>query len=175
MTKMINDEFLQIATEQAWKRLSANFGWTESLLEKYSDKVDWTEISGNRNIVWTIPMLQKFSDKIDWKVLSERFGEEWFTKAHLEAFKDKWDWTEISASHLLMHPELIDRFIDYVDWSSLIGERTYIPFSRNEYFDAIGFYEKYKEHIPMSKLQESALWELIVEQTSDQIKTAILS
>ena len=175
MTKKINDEFLQIATEQAWKRLSANLGLTETLLEKYSDKVDWMEVSGNRNIVWTIPMLQKFSEKVDWKVLSGRFGEEWFTEAHLEAFKDKWDWTEISASHLLMHTELIDRFIDYVDWSSLISERTCVPFCRNEYFDAIGFYNKYKEHIPMSKLQESALWELMVEQTSNQIKTDILS
>ena len=72
MTKSLNDEFMQqVATEQAWKNLSEEFPWTESLLEKYFEKVDWKVISGNRNINWTIPMLQKFAKKIDWKVLSE--------------------------------------------------------------------------------------------------------
>ena len=46
MEKTINDEFMQqVATEQACKELSEEFSWTESLLEKYSDKVDWKEIS----------------------------------------------------------------------------------------------------------------------------------
>lgn len=58
MAQEINDEFMQqVIIEQAWKSLSEEFGWTESLLEKYADKVDWKEISDNRNIVWTIPML----------------------------------------------------------------------------------------------------------------------
>ena len=114
MTKTINDEFMQqVATEQAWKNLSEDLQWTESLLEKYSDKVDWKEISSNKHITWTIPMLQKFSKKIDWKALSECVDEDWFTEVHMETFKDKWDWTEISSSDFLISSGLIDKYIDY--------------------------------------------------------------
>lgn len=81
MTATIKDDFMQrIATEEAWKNLSEDFAWTEELLEKNCDKVDWKEISGNRNIIWTIPMLQKFSKKLDRKILSENIIEDWFTE-----------------------------------------------------------------------------------------------
>lgn len=177
MTKALNDEFMQqVATEQAWKELSEDFSWTESLLEKYSDKVDWKEISDNRSINWTIPMLQKFSKKLDWKVLSEHIDEDWFTEAHLEAFKDKWDWAEITSSELFLSTELLDKYINYVDWASLIGEGRYRSgITQGDSFDAIGFYEKYKEYIPMSRLQDSDLWRKIVEQRCRQLKSMILS
>ena len=60
--------------------------------------------------------------------------------------------------------------------SSLIGEGRYRSgITRSESFDAIGFYEKYKEYIPMSRLQDSDLWRKIVEQRCSQLKTMILS
>ena len=78
MATTINDEFMQqIATEQAWKELSENFAWTETLLEKYCDKVDWEEISANTNIIWTIPMLQKFSKKWIGKDCLDKYMEAW--------------------------------------------------------------------------------------------------
>ena len=121
-------------------------------------------------------MLQKFSKKIDWKVLSENIGEDWFTEAHLEAFKDKWDWAEITSSELFLSTDFIDKYINYVDWSSLIGEGRYrSAINRSDSFDAIGFYEKYKEYIPMSRLQDSILWQKIVEQRCSQLKSMILS
>ena len=41
MAKTINDDFMQqVATEQAWKKLTEDYAWTEALLEKYSDKLD---------------------------------------------------------------------------------------------------------------------------------------
>ncbi len=172
MTRMNNDEFLQVATEQAWKRLSANFGWTESLLEKYSDNVDWTEISGNRNIVWTIPMLQKFSDKIDWKVLSERFGEEWFTKAHLEAFKDKWDWNELSENFWIeLTEEMIEKFADRWNWNRII--RRFVE----SFYDSRGidFYEKYKDYIPTNDIQYTNLWRGIIDQQTKQLMDEIMA
>ena len=71
MEKNNNDEgMLQMLTEEAWKYLSEDLEWTETLLEKYADKVDWKAISENRNVFWTVPMLKKFSKKVDWKVLS---------------------------------------------------------------------------------------------------------
>lgn len=175
MAQEINDEFMQqVIIEQAWKSLSEEFGWTESLLEKYADKVDWKEISDNRNIVWTIPMLQKFSKKLDWKVLSGHADRDWLTEAHLEVLKDKWDWSELSSEIKLTESE-IDKFIDYIDWTELIGAgRSYIAYDMYD-FDAVQFYEKYKQYIPMSKLQDSRLWEKIVEQKSKQLVVEILS
>ena len=69
--KTLSNDFMQkIATEEAWKELSGNFQWPESLLEKYQDKVDWHKVSENMNILWTIPMIQKFKNRIDWELFS---------------------------------------------------------------------------------------------------------
>lgn len=177
MTTTIKNEFMQhIATEEAWKSLSREFAWTETLLEKHGEKVDWKEISDNRNITWTIPMLQKFSKKVDWSTLSDHSNESWFTEAHLETFKDKWDWSKISSTFSFTE-ELIDKYIDYLDWPEIIGSGCcfYSNFMSGDTFKAIGFYEKYKDYIPMSKLQESFLWREMVEQRSKQLEAEILS
>ena len=176
MTATIKDDFMQrIATEEAWKSLSEDFAWTEALLEKNCDKVDWKEISGNRNIIWTIPMLQKFSNKLDWKILSENISEEWFTEAHLEVFKDKWDWCAVVCNYNLSEA-LIDKYIDYIDWRALIGVgRCYGNFPFGDDDDPVAFYEKYKEHIPMAELQDSELWRRLVRKREKQLLSEILS
>ena len=58
----------QKAILDAWKELSGRFNWSETLLEKYQDKLDWDEVSDNREIQWTIPMLEKFKERINWDV-----------------------------------------------------------------------------------------------------------
>ncbi len=72
-------------------------------------------------------MLQKFSKKVDWKRLSGQvYGSvEWFTEAHLEEFKDKWDWTLLSNNISLITENTIDKFIDYWDWDALIDGSHY--------------------------------------------------
>lgn len=175
MIKSLNDEFMQhIATEQMWKELSENFQWTEALLEKYADKVDWKEISCNHRIQWTIPMLQKFAKKLDWSSLSASADEDWFTEVHLETFKDKWDWEKISR-YVKFTTELIDKYIDYIKWSDLIGCSGYPETFRNSDIDCIAFFEKYKQYIPMTQLQNSSLWKSIIEQMSKQMETELLS
>ena len=179
MANTINDEFMQhVVTEQAWKQLSEEFAWTETLLEKYSDKLDWKLISTNRYIRWTIPMLKKFSSKLHWKEVSEQIDSDWFTEAHIEAFKDKWDWS-ILVERYQLSEKLIDRYIDYIDWPALIGaDGCYSYFSphRDSFVaDAKSFYEKYKEHIPMSTFQKSDLWNKIVEQRRRELMAEIMS
>lgn len=176
MTKKLSDEFMQqIATEQAWKDLSDDFTWTETLLEKYADKVDWKTISENRRIVWTIPMLQKFSQKLDWPTLSSYMNDEWFTEEHLEAFKEKWDWGEL-CGNIKFSDEIISKYGDYINWTALIGADNFRScIMRDDDFDGIAFYEKYKTHLPISKIQDSDLWRNIVEKVTQQIKTEILS
>ncbi len=65
-TKELSNEFMQkIVNEEAWKELSGDFNWSETLLEKFQDMVDWNEISENRNIRWTVSMIQKFKNRIN--------------------------------------------------------------------------------------------------------------
>ena len=89
MVKTLSNDFMQkIATEEAWKSLSGDFQWNESLLEKYQDKVDWHEVSENFRTMWTIPMVQKFKSRMDWEKFSRHAGKEVLTESFIEAIKD---------------------------------------------------------------------------------------
>lgn len=172
-TKQLSSDFMQqIANEQAWKELSGDFSWTETLLEKYQDKVDWQEVVENCDIQWTIPMVQKFKNLIDWKRFSSYASENFLTEETLETFKDKWDWKELSSNRSLnLTEELLEKFIDKWDWKEIIS------YCHEELFESnpIEFYEKYKEHIPASVLQDSNLWRKIVEKCMANIRSEIIA
>ncbi len=171
MVKTLSNDFMQkIATEEAWKELSGDFQWNESLLEKYQDKVDWHEVSENTNILWTIPMVQKFKNRIDWDKFSRHAEKEALTEVFIAAFKDKWNWSELSEnSNLELTHELLDKFSDYWVWEEIIDRYS------NNLFDDMGidFYERYKDHIPAAKLQNSRLWNEIVSQQVKQLTAEI--
>ena len=166
-TKILSNEFMQkIMNEEAWKELSNDFNWSETLLEKYQDKVNWDEISGNRSIRWTIPMIQKFKNRINWETFSEYIGDESLTESILETFKDKWNWHKLSSNEEMpLSYDLLDKYADLWDWEEVI-DRYY-----NNFFEghAIEFYERYKEHIPVVKVQNSRLWQEIVCQQKRQL------
>ena len=169
-TKTLSNEFMQrIADEGAWKEISGDLCWTEQLLEKYQDKIDWNELSENRNILWTIPMLQKFKHRINWDNLSRYPDERILTANCIETFKDKWNWRELSGCPYINN-ELLEKFADKWDWEWVIDTDNYNLFSNNS---AIEFYEQYKEYIPAEKLQGSSLCHYIIEQRKKQILAEI--
>ena len=170
-TKVLSNEFMQnIATEEAWKELSGNFNWSEAMLEKCQDKVDWEEISRNRLIRWTIPMIQKFQKKINWDVFSDCAEENILTESCLDAFKEKWNWHNLSNnSDVNLTDELLEKFADRWDWEVIIDSYSHDVFNKK----AIEFYEKYKEYIPASKLQNTTLWRNIIEQRAHQLADEI--
>ena len=171
MIKTLSNEFMQkIATEKAWENLSQVFNWSESLLEKYQDKVDWQLVSENTNIQWTIPMIQKFKNRIDWDKFSAYADDKTITEAVIDAFKDKWNWSELSKNGSLeLSHELLEKYADSWDWEEII-DRYYNSFFDNK---GIDFYERYKDRIPAAKLQDSRLWCEIVEQRVRQLKAEI--
>ena len=166
-TKVLSNEFMQkIMTEEAWKELSNDFNWSEALLEKYQDKVDWNEISENRNIRWTIPMIQKFKNRINWDKFSDYIVEEVIAENIIETFKDKWNWHKLSEnSNVVLSYDLLDKFADLWDWEGIIDRYS------NQLFEGKGieFYERFKDHIPAAKLQNSHLWNEIVSQQKHQL------
>ena len=171
-TKLSNDFMQRIADEAAWKEISSDFQWSENLLEKYKDKVDWKEVSSNRNILWTMSMLQKFRNLVDWDVLSSDISDDSLTEERIETFADKWNWSELSKNrNLNLNIKLIDKYLDKWDWKNLVnrwGEGL---------FDGKGieFYEHYKDYIPARELQQSQLWDAIVEQSKKQIIEEIIA
>ena len=170
-TKVLSNEFMQkIMNEEAWKELSEDFNWSEAMLEKYQDKVDWNEISENSNIRWTVPMIQKFKSRINWESISENIDEKTLTENILETFKDKWNWHKLSSNERLsLSYDLLDKYADLWDWEEIINRY------RNNVFEgqAIEFYERYKEHIPAAKVQNSRLWHEIVDQQKRQLISEI--
>ena len=170
-TKVLSNEFMQnIATEEAWKELSGNFSWSETMLEKYQDKVDWDEVTTNRNIRWTLPMIQKFQKTLNWDKFSEYADENVLTEAIIEAFKDKWNWHELSGnSDLPLTYDLLEKYADKWDWERIIDSYGHDIYDKH----AIEFYEKFKDYIPVFKLQNTCLWRYIVEPRSHQIASEI--
>lgn len=171
-TKRMNVEFvLQVIEEEVWKELSGHFRWTETLLEKFQNEVDWRLVSNNENILWTVPMLERFKERINWYILSDSKNETVFTPDNLERYKDYWDWTNLSdCRQLNFSYEIIDKFVDRWDWSKLANNyhvKECIPFGEK-------FLARYSAYIPVSALYDSFLWNSIVEERKEKLISAIL-
>lgn len=154
------------AINEAWKKLSRDFSWTESMLEKYQDIVDWHEISLNWYMAWTIPMVHKFKDRIDWSALCMHPSENLMTETFLDTFKDELDWSELSFSFSKkLTDELLVKFADKWDWGEIIDYGGCELFREK----GIDFYERYKDYIPLKKLYQSRLWDEIIAQKKAQL------
>ena len=164
-----DDNFMhQSFDEEAWRQLSGEFPWSEQLLEKYQDKVDWKAVSVNDNMVWTASMLEKFKHFIDWDQLSRCTHQCILTAEMLERFKEYWNWGELSRNDCFdLDYELIDRYIDRWDWKFLIDR-----YDERDLFN-YEFLERYGAYIPASALRGSNLWCNIVEERKWQLAREI--
>lgn len=156
----------QMMEEEAWKDLSRNFGFTLQMLEKYLDRLDWNEVSGNTSIVWTVGILEKFKKRIVWTVFSENCDEKVLTPEIVERFKDYFDWRELSKnSETPMF--VFEKYPDLIDWKEAIN--TYDRYDRLNRT----FFEKFKEYIPASAFKDSRLWHNIVDEMRQGIENKI--
>ena len=171
ITKRLSNEFMEkILNDAVWKELAENFKWTEQTLEKYKDRVDWKEVSGNTEILWTPAMLEKFKHRLDWKKISNTSSQTLLNVSNLERFKDYWDWSILSGNESLeLSNELIDKFIDQWDWNELIDRYSV------DYIYSFEFLEKYLDKIPVDKLQNSRLWGKLVEIRKFEMAFEIVS
>lgn len=173
MEQKTNDEFMRnILIEEAWKEVSNYFSWSEALLEKYKNRVDWDRISSNNNIRWTIPMIAKFSKYINWIIFSKNANEEVLTPEVIETFKDNWDWHALSGNqNLQLSCQDLEKYADSMDWEKIISRWDCKLFDES----GIDFYEKFREYISASKLQGSYLWDEMVEQQKKSLIREIIS
>lgn len=156
----------QMIEEEAWKNLSSDYPWSEALLEKFKDKVDWEAVSSNQDVAWTVSMLESFKNRINWYELSRSCSKSLFIPEIVEQFKDRWDWKELSGNSSLPI-ETIRKMADYIDWKALIDSRY-----RDDIF-GLAFLREFEDRIPVSSLKDSRLWQKLVEEKEDKLRVAI--
>ena len=165
----LNDGLMaQMIEEEAWKNLSCLYPWSEALLEKYKDKVDWEEISRNDNLQWTIPMLEKYKNRLNWQTLSQTRQDSLLSPEIVDKFRDRWDWKELSENSRLPI-ETIRKMADFIDWRALV-QRSY-----NENIHGIDFFLEFKDRIPAWAFKDSFLMSKMVEEKERIIRTEIAS
>lgn len=173
--KSLNEDFFMqnAVDEDVWRDLSCELNWSEALLEKYRGKIDWKELSKNRNMLWTIPILEKYGERLDWHIFSYYADESVLTIDFIEMFKEKWDWYELSRNVCLsLTDEMLQKFADKWAWNKIINRNEY---RGKIYTDkGIDFYDRYKDFIPTGdSLRKSRLWKEIVNQRALQIMSEI--
>jgi len=159
----------QMMEADAWSNLSSDFQFSEAQLEKYEDKLDWKEISRNRNIFWTIPMLEKFIKRLDWQELSRFINDEVLSVELLDKFKDYWNWEVLSESATFT-PEIVEHFADNIYWKGLINnrDREHIRMWTED------FVRKYSDRIPAGEFKDSFLWKSLIEAKVVEFKRRII-
>lgn len=121
---MTREQFNAQRERAMWKKLSSELKWTEELLDKYADNVDWEEISSNENVVWTESLIQKFAGKLYWEELSRNDASALLCPEIIRPFVLYWRWDK-KTDHTAWTPRFIEEMKDYLDWDSLFRASSY--------------------------------------------------
>lgn len=149
--------------EEAWKELSGDIAWTESMLERYKDKVDWEAVCNNSSVHWNVVMLEKFRKQIDWTALSNTRQVSLLTPEIVGQFRTCWDWTVLSLNDELPL-ETIEAMADCINWKELVNR-----YDRHNVF-GFEFFDRFAEYIPASALKGSRLWNALVDEKMRELQ-----
>ena len=114
MEPITNNEFLNSVLEaEVWKEISDNESLSMDILDKYADKLDWDEISENRNVIWTLDGINKFTNRLNWSNFSENCPDHIINEVTLQKFATRWDWKAISNRDCFYNDwALLEKFAD---------------------------------------------------------------
>lgn len=157
MEPITNNEFLNSVLEaEAWKEVSQSGSLSMTMIEKFADKLDWEEVSGNNNIIWTVDGINKFANRLNWSDFSRNCPDHIINEVTLQKFANRWDWKAISNRDCFYYDwALLEKFTDKADWSEVI--------SNWNIEKPLEFFSRFQQYIPMAKLQDSRLWNAMVE------------
>ena len=135
---MTKEQIIALRERAVWKKLSSELRWTEVLLTKYANQVDWEEISSNENVLWTESLLRKFADKLDWEELSRNDAFALLSPDIIRPFASYWHW-ESKTDRTAWTPKFVDEMKDHLDWKTLFLSASYEEqeFYFKEYFEYI--------------------------------------
>ena len=172
-TNKTNDYLLQkLIRKEAMKNVSSNYPLTDEFMLEHLSELDWTRVSGNKNIQWTAPRIESWQMSLDWKEFSRSADETVLIPEIIEIFKGRWDWSELSEnSNLKLTFELIDKYIDRWDWNKIINRGRW---GEPDEIFSIDFLNCYAGYIPMEDLENSSLWKAVIEEDANEIKKEIM-
>lgn len=168
MEPITSNDFLNSVLEaEAWKEISQRESLSMDLLEKYADKVDWEEVSSKGNVMWTMDGIAKFANRIHWDDFSRRCPDSLISETSLQKFSNLWDWKQISNRDVVYNDwKLLEQFADKINWGEVI--------TSYHIEKPLDFFVRFKQYIPMSKLQDSHLWnEMVVDRARNIYQKAI--
>ena len=91
MEPITSNDFLNSVLEtEAWKEVSQSGSLSMTMIEKFADRLDWEEVSGNSNVIWTVEGINKFANKIHWDEFSRSCPENFLSESTLQKFAPKW-------------------------------------------------------------------------------------
>ena len=154
MEPITSNEFLNSVLEaEAWKEISDNESLSMDILDKYADKLDWEEISENRNIIWTLDGINKFANRLNWSDFSQYCADHIINEVTLQKFANRWDWKAISNRDCFYNDwALLEKFADKADWSEVITNWNIEK--------PLEFFARFQQYIPMAKLRGFSTLEL---------------
>jgi len=172
--KFNDDFFANVCEKEAWKRLSSSdneFRWSERLIDRCRDKIDWKELSQNRNVQWNASMIERFGSYLfDWNALSSSDCQALYSIENLRKFKSKWVWSKLSSNRdVNWTMDKIEEFKDLIDWDKIIN----LHYTHGLY--TLEFFEKFKDYISGSSFQNSNLWEEIMKIYTDKLAEKLLA
>ncbi len=121
---MTKDQICALRERAVWKKLSSELSWTEELLTKYADQVDWEEISSNAKVLWTESLLRKFADKLDWEELSQNDAFALRCPDIIRPFALYWHW-DVKTKYTAWTPKFISEMKAHLDWKELYLSASY--------------------------------------------------
>lgn len=163
MEPITNNEFLNSVLEtEAWKEISDNESLSMDILYKYADKLDWEEISENHHIIWTLDGINTFANRLNWNCFSQYCTDHIINEVTLQKFANRWDWKAISNRDCFYNDwSLLEKFADKADWNEIITNWNIEK--------PMEFFFRFQQYIPMAKLQDSRLWNSMVEARAKRL------
>lgn len=181
-----NNTVFFLLQRSVYKKMSQeyySFQWTEELIDKFQNKIDWENLSENSEVAWSTSILEKYKSKLDWerlsanhnaekydnakidndeKFLKDRVRPELFSLENLKKFEEYWNWNLLSDNTFVYWTdEEIEIFKDRLDWNKLI---------HHLYRKDFQFYEKYQEYIPHPEMFDSVFWRSMVKHEMFKFK-----
>lgn len=168
---MTREQIIALRERAVWKKLSSELSWTEELLIKYADQVNWEEISSNEKVLWTESLLRRFADKLDWEQLSKNEALALFSPDIIRPFALHWHW-DYKTDNTAWTPKFIEEMKDHLDWKVLYQSATSEEqeFYLKEYFD-------YVSQLPFNESgwRRNRYFEVYVDATWKERAAEILS
>jgi hypothetical protein len=117
----LDPNYMSFIDRLNWRQLSINkdIPWSLGILEIFEKRWDWEWISYNSSIPFNNEILRKFSERIDWDLLSELDSGFW-NEDIIDEFSHLLNWEKLSANQSLPWSAiLIRRFEHRWNWIKL--------------------------------------------------------